>query len=109
MCCGAGNNGGDGYLVAKYLYQQGFEVDIYATELGQSVSLKSAHQEAKNQNLNIFPHFNFKQNYDVIIDALFGIGLDRDLTESWLDIIDVMNAQHALKIAIDIPSGLQNL
>lgn len=106
LCCGQGNNAGDGYLIAKYLYQQGFEVDIYASLAGQSPDLAHAIQEAQAVGLNIYPHFNFLKSYDVYVDALFGIGLNRDLDEVWQHIITHINQQQGLKIAVDVPSGL---
>lgn len=106
VCCGVGNNAGDGYLVAKYLSQQGFDVDVYAAERGKSDALNQAYREVKNLNLNIFPHFNFQSQYDVMIDALFGIGLNRQLSDEWLDVIESINRQSSLKISLDIPSGL---
>ena len=106
VCCGQGNNAGDGYLVAKYLKQQGFNVDIYADELGTSQDLHCAYQEAKEENLTIISGFKFQKQYDCIVDALFGIGLNRELDEKRQAIIHDMNAHEALKVAIDIPSGL---
>ena len=47
VCCGTGNNAGDGYLVAKYLAEAGFKVDIYAADRGASESLNLAYQEAR--------------------------------------------------------------
>lgn len=106
VCCGQGNNAGDGYLIAKYLKQAGFNVDIYAAERGQSVALAKAQQEALESGLEIHFNFDFSHDYDAYIDALFGIGLNRDLNESWQSIIQSINKQQGLKIAIDIPSGL---
>jgi len=40
VCCGQGNNAGDGYLIASYLAAQGYDVEIYAAALGESVSLQ---------------------------------------------------------------------
>lgn len=107
VCCGQGNNAGDGYLIAQYLKKNGFSVDVYAAELGESSDLKSAYEEAQNADVEIFSGFNFQKKYDCIIDALFGIGLNRELDEEWQKIISNINQYHALKIAIDIPSGLQ--
>lgn len=106
VCCGAGNNAGDGYLVAKYLDQSGFDVDVYATQRAQSESLNLAYQEALEMGLNICPNFEFQKDYDVYIDALFGIGLNRELDQNWQTIIHRINAQSGLKISIDLPSGL---
>lgn len=106
VCCGAGNNAGDGYLLAKYLHQLGLHVDVYAAELGASNSLKQAYQEAYDLGLRIYSDFDFQHDYDVYVDALFGIGLDRALDQTWQNIIHSINAQSGLRISIDIPSGL---
>ncbi len=104
--CGTGNNAGDGYCLASYLKQEGYEVEIYSAEVGQSEDLKLAIDIAKQYQVQIHSHFNITQSFDCHIDALFGIGLNRDLDESWQAVIHKFNAQTGLKIAIDIPSGL---
>ncbi|WP_180171566.1 NAD(P)H-hydrate dehydratase [Acinetobacter sp. YH12023] len=106
VCCGQGNNAGDGYLTAQYLQQAGFQVDIYAAEIGASKDLHSAVQEAIDHKLKIYSQFDFQHDYDVYIDALFGIGLNRELSSEWQAIIQRLNACMGLKVAIDIPSGL---
>lgn len=108
LCCGQGNNAGDGYLTAKYLKQAGFKVEIYAAELGPSADLHHAYQEAVAAEIKIHSGFEFQKQYDCYIDALFGIGLNRELSPDWQQIIQSINAQSALKIAIDVPSGLQS-
>ncbi|ENU17158.1 bifunctional ADP-dependent NAD(P)H-hydrate dehydratase/NAD(P)H-hydrate epimerase [Acinetobacter lwoffii] len=106
VCCGPGNNAGDGYLVAKYLKQAGFQVDIYAAELGPSPDLVKAIQDAKQADLQPYSHFDFQTEYEAYIDALFGIGLNRQLDSDWQNVIQTVNQQTGLKISIDIPSGL---
>jgi len=106
VCCGQGNNAGDGYLTAKYLKQYGFDVEIYAAELGASKDLHTACQEAVDAEICICAGFIFQKKYDAYIDALFGIGLNRELGADWQQIIQGINVQTGLKIAIDIPSGL---
>lgn len=106
VCCGQGNNAGDGYLTAKYLKQAGLHVDIYAAPLGTSADLKTACLEAKDEQINITSGFDFQSDYDCYIDALFGIGLNRELDEAWQGVIHSINQRSALKIAIDIPSGI---
>ncbi|WP_312210890.1 NAD(P)H-hydrate dehydratase [Acinetobacter variabilis] len=106
VCCGQGNNAGDGYLIGKYLKQAGFEIDIYVAEPGPSQDLAQAIREAQQIGIPTYSGFNFQKQYDVYIDALFGIGLNRDLNENWQQIIQSINAQQGLKIAVDIPSGL---
>jgi hydroxyethylthiazole kinase-like uncharacterized protein yjeF len=107
VCCGQGNNAGDGYLTAKYLTQAGFNVDIYAAELGASKDLHLVSAEAQQAGLTIYSDFNFISEYDAYIDALFGIGLNRELNTGWQSIIQKINGRQGLKIAVDIPSGLQ--
>ena len=104
--CGKGNNAGDGYFIASYLKQFGYQVDVHATDLGRSADLHSAYQYAQKNNISIYHHFDLKREYDCHIDALMGIGLNRNLDESWQSIIHLFNQQTGLKVSIDIPSGL---
>ena len=106
VCCGQGNNAGDGYLVAKYLKQAGFQAHIYAAELANSKDLASAVLEAQRVGVQFYSHFDFQSEYEVYIDALFGIGLNRQLASDWQNVIHGINRQNGLKISIDIPSGL---
>ena len=106
ICCGQGNNAGDGYLTAKYLLQAGLNVDVYAAPLGMSKDLHAAEQEAREAGVRIISGFHFQQTYDAYIDALFGIGLNRVLNPEWQSIIQRIDAQSGLKVAVDIPSGL---
>lgn len=107
VCCGQGNNAGDGYLVAKYLAQYGFSVTIYAAIRRTSNELHQAYLDAVAQGVLIYDGFDFQQDYDCYIDALFGIGLNRELNQAWQDIITRINQQSGFKVAIDMPSGLQ--
>ena len=106
VCCGQGNNAGDGYLIASYLAAQGYDVEIYAAALGESTSLQQAHAAAVQQGIMIHTGFAFQHPYDAYIDALFGIGLNRELSSDWQAVIQQINRQTGLKIAVDIPSGL---
>ena len=107
VCCGQGNNAGDGYLTAKYLHQMGFDVDIYAAPLGSSTDLQLAHHEALLAGVCVVDGFAFEHPYDAYIDALFGIGLNRQLDAQWQSVVQLINQQQGLKISIDLPSGLQ--
>ena len=104
--CGSGNNAGDGYCLAVYLQQYGYQVEIFAAEARQSQDLRSAILIAQQHQLMIHQNFMMTQSFDCHIDALFGIGLNRNLDNNWQNIIQSFNAQTGLKIAIDIPSGL---
>ncbi|OTG66400.1 NAD(P)H-hydrate dehydratase [Acinetobacter silvestris] len=104
--CGAGNNAGDGYCIASYLKQCGYQVEIFASAIGHSTVLKRAVEYAQQNEVLIHQNFNMTQSFDCQIDALFGIGLNRDLNEIWQAIIQNYNHQSGLKISIDLPSGL---
>ncbi|MDS7926524.1 NAD(P)H-hydrate dehydratase [Acinetobacter sp. V115_6] len=105
--CGQGNNAGDGYFIASYLKQAGFQVGIFAAQLGESTDLHCAAQFAREMKAQIHPNFDIKRTFDCHIDALFGIGLNRELNIDWQQVIQKFNEQSGLKISVDIPSGLQ--
>ncbi len=105
--CGEGNNAGDGYFIASYLKQAGFQVEIFAAQLGESTDLHCAAQFAREMKAQIHPNFDIKRTFDCHIDALFGIGLNRELNIDWQQVIQKFNEQSGLKISVDIPSGLQ--
>lgn len=104
--CGQGNNAGDGYFIASYLKQVGFQVEIFAAQLGESTDLHCAAQFAREMKVQIHSDFDIKRTFDCHIDALFGIGLNRELNTNWQQAIQQFNEQSGLKISIDIPSGL---
>ena len=104
VVCGGGNNGGDGYAVARLLENEGAFVRVLKTE-------EPATDTAKEMALRFFGEvIEFEASYlyeaDIIIDAVFGIGLSRDLSEKYLEIIKVINGSNAVKISLDIPSGI---
>ncbi|PTV52644.1 NAD(P)H-hydrate dehydratase [Acinetobacter seifertii] len=105
--CGQGNNAGDGYFIASYLKQAGFHVEIFAAELGDSTDLQHAVDFAKANYIQIHQGFEVNRTFNCHIDALFGIGLNRELNDYWQHAIQQFNEQTGLKISIDIPSGLQ--
>lgn len=112
--CGTGNNGGDGLVVARLLYQKGYEPKVFMVgdlekmspdcktnyqRLQQAASLSIENLRSEND----FPTF---VDGEVIIDALFGSGLNRPITGIAADLIHYLNQQPAIRIAIDIASGL---
>jgi len=117
IVCGMGNNGGDGLVVARWLNNYGFDCEIIIAgarikitaetltnlkiceNLGISV-LEVRDDDSWNQ-LGIEP-----DDYDVIIDALFGIGFTGEITGFRKKIIDFVNSSQAKIYALDIPSGV---
>lgn len=109
--CGTGNNGGDGLAVGRILMGKTYKVHFYGVgEISKgSEDFKTNLQRLtgnpvtwldENAQLPIF------KDHDIVIDALFGSGLSRPLRGLHQAVIDHINGQQAIKVAIDIPSGL---
>ncbi len=112
VVCGTGNNGGDGLGIARLLVDGGYSVEVSVVRGGTSESddFKTNLQRlpAKVTVIEItdkVPDGLFA-NVEVVIDALFGSGLSRPATGIYGDVITYMNNLEAVRIAIDIPSGL---
>ena len=109
---GLGNNGGDAAVVARYLKVSNIEVNIYL--------IKSKRKRSKelNENINILKKLKSTfiekistksiQGYDLILDGIFGIGLNRDIRKDShiYKVINMINKSKNKVCALDIPSGL---
>ena len=104
--CGTGNNAGDGYYIAIYLKNMGYDISLYGMPIGQSTDLKHAVTDVHANQMLISNHFDINNEYDCHIDALFGIGLNRELDQNWQSIIHHFNRLSGFKVAVDVPSGL---
>ncbi|KEO72754.1 bifunctional ADP-dependent NAD(P)H-hydrate dehydratase/NAD(P)H-hydrate epimerase [Anditalea andensis] len=108
--CGIGNNGGDGLAIARMLFRQGYKICVflYGDADNASSDFKS--------NLRILPsnivtkHLNDfdlkKLETDIVIDALLGVGINKPLEGQLLGIVQYLSNLKAVKIAVDVPSGL---
>ncbi len=109
VVCGLGNNAGDGYVVARLAQQQSYNVSVI--QIGDVAKLKGdalqCYQDLISTGLSIknISEHSFDNN-DVIVDAIFGTGLDRDVTGDFAKIIEIINATNSPVLSIDIPSGL---
>lgn len=110
---GTGNNGGDGLALARLLFNQGVAVQVWwqgATARRSSVfQSQFAINEALGVAMRAVETETLPQTLgqaSLIVDALFGIGLDREITGDWAEIIACVNRAKAPVVAIDIPSGL---
>ena len=99
---GKGNNGGDGCVIADLLSKSGTNVTVI-TPLGAPVT-ENAKYYYDNLKVNITS--KIEKDFDIIIDALFGFGFQGKLENSIKELIETANKQKALKIAVDIPSGI---
>lgn len=109
--CGVGNNGGDGYLTAKYLADSLDEADFRVQIIAPKSPMSADAMCAKSLCGELPVHQDVSQvvrHFDksIHLDALFGHGLDRVLDESHQVCICSFNAQSGTKIALDMPSGL---
>jgi hydroxyethylthiazole kinase-like uncharacterized protein yjeF len=106
VLCGPGNNGGDGFVIARHLVKRGWPVSLYL--FGKSQELKGdAAFNTKRWNGEIFPlSLNAIEASPLIVDALFGAGLSRPLSGSAAEIIEAINARNLDCVAVDVPSGV---
>ena len=105
--CGSGNNGGDGYFIAQMLRDKKFRVTVFAPAQGEECSAHSLHA-AKDYKGVTKPLSQFEPDKDtLVIDALFGSGISRDIEDIYTEIIQKLNdGQKAGVISVDIPSGI---
>lgn len=108
IACGLGNNAGDGYVLARLLKEAGRDVRVYALD-GRLPTTEDAERAAR-QWLEAGGKVDLLSSSlpecDVLIDALFGIGLSRDLGGSAAAAVRAINQSKAVRIALDIASGL---
>ncbi|MCW8980199.1 MAG: NAD(P)H-hydrate dehydratase [Altibacter sp.] len=112
--CGIGNNGGDGLVVGRLLIEHGYNVILYVVNCSDKRSKEFLinYDRVKNVTKNWPKLMKSEDDFptiapqDIIIDAIFGIGLNR-CPDGWVKkLIQYLNASKAFKLSIDIPSGL---
>lgn len=105
---GSGNNGGDGVAIARHLFNRGVSVEIFLTESEERFSndLKINYEIIKRYPIKIKSIEEFEDRFDIVVDAIFGTGLNRPLEGRYLEIIKMINSLNSKIVAIDIPSGL---
>ncbi len=112
VCCGRGNNGGDGFVISQYLIKAGYTVSTIYID-GNRSELNNKHFNTLKDLLAVLVNFDDKEvvddllkNADYIVDAILGIGLKSGARNRELDLINLCNKFDGYKIAIDIPSGI---
>jgi NAD(P)H-hydrate epimerase len=115
IICGPGNNGGDGMVVARHLHSMGHRdliLFVMAKEDSQSELYKKQLKRVNCQGIRIVDLWNQPEDtslfkgLELIVDALFGIGLSRTVEEPYSQILEAMNSTRCSKVSLDIPSGL---
>lgn len=108
VICGNGNNGGDGYVIARLASEAGLRVNII--HVGEPDSQKgdalSVAKKARAAGLLSQSYSSaLVEEADVVVDALLGTGLDRELDSQWQELLLDVNKRAANILSVDIPSG----
>lgn len=109
VLCGPGNNGGDGYVIATQLHALGRQVRVMS--LYNQATSSSETQAHRSQCTVTIESLDITAllKADVIIDAIFGMGLDRDLPASLVNLIALINKNQKIVCAVDIPTGIDGM
>lgn len=119
VVCGVGNNGGDGFVIARHLKLRGKSLEIFV--IGNSIHMT---EECKI-NYNILKKLDIRplkisnmddvkdlreslEKADVVVDAIFGTGLKREITELYSSVISVINENSKQVVSVDVPSGMDS-
>ncbi len=108
VVCGIGNNGGDGYVVARLAREEGLGVRLLqvgdpARLQGDALTMAERYRAGGGR---VADSPEIPRETALIVDALFGTGLERPVTGAWAEAVGRINAHRAPVLGIDIPSGL---
>jgi NAD(P)H-hydrate epimerase len=109
VVCGPGNNGGDGFVTARLAHAAGYPVQVHL--IGERIRLRgdaltmAQAWESTGGGIEAFTDGCLTEA-EIIVDALLGTGLDREVSGVWLQAVEAMNRSQAPVVAVDIPSGL---
>jgi hydroxyethylthiazole kinase-like uncharacterized protein yjeF len=113
LFCGIGNNGGDGIALARHLQEHGYNIAVYVVNFSKTRSKDFLINLERLKDRKIWPEFLESDctmpaigRDDIIVDAIFGIGLNREPVTWVTKLIDQLNSTEAFILSVDIPSGL---
>ncbi len=117
IIAGKGNNGGDGFVIARYLLNQGASVKVYLLTdpkglRGDAETNYSIFQRMKGEIIPVPSSKDYVkvrrdlEKFDILVDGIFGTGLDAEVRGYYREVIDHLNTVQRPIVAIDIPSGL---
>lgn len=108
--CGPGNNGGDGFVAARLLKATGFGVDVVLLKdpsgLGGDARAAFEAMELPITRADAPGFVERLADADVVVDALFGAGLDRDLSVALIKLVEQVNQADVRVVSVDLPSGI---
>ena len=102
VLCGPGNNGGDGYVIARLLKERGADVRVAASAEPRS----EAARHARSLWTGPVEPLDEAMAAPLLVDALFGTGLARPLDESVAQALDRLGRSARIRVAVDLPSGI---
>jgi len=109
LFCGGGNNGGDGYIVARLAREAGLEVAVCALKdpggLSGDAAIAATRWQQAGGETQAWPVTGL-EHCDLVIDSLLGTGLDREPAGDYAAAIELVNRSGKMVVAVDIPSGL---
>lgn len=111
VLCGSGNNGGDGFIVARQASATGLDVRVFCTRRPEELAgdARLAADALQQASVTIEPlEAADLHGMDVVVDALLGTGLDREVSEPVSGAIDAINRSDCRVLALDVPSGLDS-
>lgn len=107
VVCGNGNNGGDGYVVARHLVNNGYAVRVLALSTPKSNDAKANATIVEKMDIQLDEWSgDLQASTTLFIDGIFGTGLDRNVSGMYANVINAINTHPAPCVALDIPSGL---
>lgn len=102
---GSGGNAGDGLVVGRYLLLNGINTTIYKISEIKNEDSKINLLKYKGKEIN---DLNNISEYDLIVDAILGNGLNKPLKDNYIDVINIVNRSNAYKVSLDVPSGINS-
>jgi len=106
VLCGPGNNGGDGFVCARALRELGHDCLCWAPADSTSQDARAARSAWSKAGGTTCQQLPVAQRFDVVVDAMFGIGLARPLSGTFLDASEWAGRSGSRVVALDVPSGL---
>jgi hydroxyethylthiazole kinase-like uncharacterized protein yjeF len=114
---GSGNNGGDGLVVARNLYNEGWDVKVFLTKKPEDLKGDALlqYRVANKLGIRIYPindfltqHSSLITRHCIIVDALLGTGLSKNVTGLLSEVISLINRSNVPIVSVDIPSGISS-
>lgn len=107
VVCGSGNNGGDGFAVARILMERNVETAVLFAGKEESMSEAARIQKkiCENYGMNFVSKIDIHE-YTCIVDAIFGVGLSRKIEGRYQTLIEQINEASGKVVSVDIPSGI---